>query len=125
MVANSVDQNVYEEEKKEEKRRKGQEANFPGTPQELAEDPNWEDVTHPDQRKAGHQEFQNPETGVKIRFDKGEPGRPGHEGHDHYHKYKEDPVTGKKTYFDSEGNPTKPHSGPSHLYPPEGIYWII
>jgi RHS repeat-associated protein len=121
MVANSVDQNVYEEEKKEEKRRK--EANFPGTPQQLAKDPKWMDVTHPEQRKAGHEEFQNLETGERIRFDKGKPDKSGHGEKDHYHRYNPNTTGDADKYLDADGNPVHKNDDLSHLYPPEGVIW--
>jgi hypothetical protein len=113
MVANSVDQNVAEEEK----RRKGQEANFPGAPQQLEKDPDWEEVTHPEQRKVGHREFKNTKTGERIRFDKGNPIEAGHEAKDHYHKYNPDSSKRKEYYLDSEGKPCPKYSPDPDCYP--------
>jgi len=40
----------------------------------------WIETTHPDAAETGHREFENPETGEKISFDRGQPGQSGFRG---------------------------------------------
>ena len=77
----------------------------------------FRETSHPEAAARGHRSFENPQTGEKIRFDKGEEGETGHAAKDHYHR--ENPrKTGKKdAYLDSEGIPVAKGSGASHIYP--------
>ena len=109
---------------KEEDRKKYREDNFPGTDKDLANHSDWKEKTHPNQRKAGHREFENMKTGEKIRFDKGDPEGQGHEAYDHYHRYNPKSNNGRHDqYLDKNSNPVRRGDDKSHLYPPEGVYW--
>jgi RHS repeat-associated protein len=90
----------------------------PSLPTDPENDPNWIDVSHPEAKEAGHSTFENVKTGEKIRWDKGKPGASGHKGHDHYHR--KDPAD---NYLDGKGKPVSDGSDPSHLYPPEWVWW--
>lgn len=98
-------------------------AGSPGTPLRLPRNPNdllrqgFRETSHPEAAARGHRSFENPQTGEKIRFDKGEEGETGHAAKDHYHR--ENPrKTGKKdAYLDSEGIPVAKGSDASHIYP--------
>ena len=93
---------------------------LPKNPEELLQQ-GYKETSHPGAAKAGHRTFENPETGDKIRFDRGNPDAPpkSHEAHDHYHR--ENPnATGKRdAYLDADGKPCARGSEESHLYPEE------
>ena len=94
----------------------------PNGPEDLSDD--WDEVTHPD-NKGGGREFQNKNSGEKIRFDKGRPGEPGWEGKDHWHRHNPlwDKPDGKKGYYlDRFGNPVNKGAGPSHIPAGGNIY---
>jgi hypothetical protein len=75
------------------------------------------ETTTPGAAATGHRKFENPNTGEKINWDKGQPGEPGHKGRDHYHRLNPN-STGKKDYYlDNDGNVVPKNSNPSHLYP--------
>jgi RHS repeat-associated protein len=100
-----------------------------GVDEKLSEDPfndpNLEDVSHPRAKEKGRYKFKDKNTGEIVEYDKGRPGEPGHEGHDHYHRPNPNTTNGKKdAYLDANGNPVPKGSEPSHLYPPEWIWWI-
>jgi len=87
------------------------------TADDIEEHQDWKEVTHPDQRQAGHREFENVKTGEKWRFDQAKPGEHGHKGQDHWHAHNPDPVTGRKyKHLDANGNPCGKNSDESHLY---------
>lgn len=86
------------------------------TPQQLLDD-GWQDITDP--RMAANTtslDLYNPETGLKIRFDKGVEGASGFEAIDHYHIYNSN-YTNKKVdfYFDIDGNAVGKGSKASHI----------
>ncbi|MBO5284234.1 MAG: hypothetical protein J6B43_14130 [Lachnospiraceae bacterium] len=86
------------------------------TPQQLLDD-GWQDITNP--RMAANTtslDLYNPETGLKIRFDKGVEGASGFEAIDHYHIYNNN-YTNKKVdfYFDIDGNAVGKGSKASHI----------
>lgn len=89
----------------------------------LPKDPNkllssdWEDISHPEQRKHGHWELREKKTGLKIRFDKGIPGKPGFVGEDHYHIYNPNADSSANLYLDKNGNPVSRSSRDSHILP--------
>jgi RHS repeat-associated protein len=116
----SLDANIRE---KEDPKKRYKEDKFPGTDKDLANHPDWRETTHPNQRKAGHREFENTQTGEKIRFDKGDPTRYGHEAYDHYHRYNPKSTNKHDQYLDKDGNSVRRGDDKSHLYPPDGIYW--
>jgi len=89
----------------------------PTLPKDPFNHPDWQDITHPDARDAGHFEFKNKKTDEEIRYDKGKPGKPGHKSRDHYHRANPRSSRGKKDmYLDKDGNPVPDKSEPSHLY---------
>jgi len=92
-------------------------------PKELPEDPDdllddgYEETTHLEVQEGGTRTFRNPETGDKVRFDKGDPNEPGWKGKDHWHRYNPN-TTGKgDLYLDKNGNPVPKGSKPSHIEP--------
>ncbi len=93
-------------------------------PKDPFNDPNLEDITHPDQAAAGHHEFRNKQTGEKLRFDKGKPTKHGHKANDHYHRPNPNSTGDQDKYLDEKGNPVPKNSDPSHLYRPENVWWI-
>ena len=62
-------------------------------------------------------------TGEIVHHDKGKPGATGHEAHDHYHRPNPDSTGNRDKYLDAQGNPVPKGSEPSHLYPPEWVWW--
>ena len=62
-------------------------------------------------------------TGEEIEFDEGKPGNPGHKAHDHYHRPNPNKTDKYNKYLDQYGNPVSDGSDPSHLYPPEWVWW--
>jgi len=88
---------------------------LPANPDDLP-DQGYNETSHPDAAAHGHRTFENPETGDKVRFDKGKPGAPGHEGRDHYHRYNPQSTGKGDQYLDRNGNPTPRGSDASHLY---------
>ena len=71
----------------------------------------------PKATEKGHRIFENPKTGDKLRFDKGNPERSGHAGRDHYHRINPSNNNKRDLYLDNKGNPVADGSNPSHLYP--------
>jgi hypothetical protein len=106
-----------------QRKKQGRIDSSPKYPETLKENPDWKEVTHPEQGKEGHQEFENVKTGEKIRFDKGDPERPGHGRHDHHHHLKPDPNTKELNYIDEKGNIVPRGSDAAHLYNPENVWW--
>lgn len=86
-------------------------------------DPNLEDVSHPQARAKGHYQFRDKKTGEIVHYDKGKPGESGHEAHDHYHRPNPNSTGIQDKYLDPKGNPVPKGSEPSHLYPPEWVWW--
>lgn len=80
----------------------------------------WADITHPEDKAAGHLELKEEKTGLVIRFDKGKPGANRYEGKNHYH-IKNPNATGKKNlYLDEDGNPIRKGAPKSHIMPKGG-----
>jgi hypothetical protein len=90
---------------------------LPGDPDELLNDPNWEETSHPNAKEHGHRTFENKETGEKLRYDEGKPGVPGHKGESHWHRFNPDKTSKLDEYLDANDNPVPENSDPSHLYP--------
>ena len=111
----SFDLSVMERSKKG-----GVDQSLPKNPEK---DKNWKDVSHPSAKKKGHSTYKNKETGEIIEFDKGKPKEPGHKAHDHYHRPNPNSTGKHDKYLDQYGNPTSNGSEPSHLYPPEWVWW--
>ncbi len=96
---------------------KNKDPKYPGSEVDLEKNPEWNETSHPDQRKAGHREFTNGKTGERVRFDKGDPSKPGHRANDHYHRYNPNSTNNRNLYLDAYGKPTGNGSDSSHLYP--------
>jgi RHS repeat-associated protein len=98
-----------------------------GVDESLPEDPfshpDWEDVSHPDAAKKGHYKFKDKKTGEIIEYDRAKPGQTGHKGYDHYHRPNPDSKKKGDEYLASKGRPVRDNSDPSHLYPPEWVWW--
>ncbi|HEV7736798.1 MAG TPA: hypothetical protein VGO47_05415, partial [Chlamydiales bacterium] len=90
---------------------------------DLLKRPGWTETTHPEAGKKGHRTFENGKTGEKLRHDEGKPWETGHKAHDHYHRPNPNATGRHNEYLDGKGNPTRDQSDPSHIYPPEGIWW--
>jgi hypothetical protein len=68
-------------------------------------------------KNTNSREYEDPRTGIRVRFDPGKPGAPGFEGKDHYHIYNPN-RTGKGDYYlDKNGNPVPKGSKASHILP--------
>lgn len=91
-------------------------AGLPENPDDLIND-GYEETSHPEAANRGHRTFENPQTGDKVRHDKGKPGEPGHEGKDHYHRYNPNSTSRHDEYLDNAGNPCRRGCDESHLYP--------
>ena len=89
---------------------------LPSNPDALKDD-GYQDTSHPDAAAAGHRTLENPQTGDKVRFDKGKPGAQGHEGSDHYHRYNPKATGKRDQYLDASGKPVPRGSDASHLKP--------
>ena len=95
----------------------------PSLPKNPEKDKNWKDVSHPDAKNNGHHKYKNKKTGEIIEFDKGKPGNHGHKAHDHYHRPNPNSTDRHDEYLDAWGKPVPDGSEPSHLYPPEWVWW--
>lgn len=89
---------------------------LPSNPDELL-DQGYVETSDPRAAAAGRRTFENPETGDRLDFDKGEPGADGFRGDDHYHQTNNN-ATGKgNQYLDKSGNSVPRGSKASHLLP--------
>jgi hypothetical protein len=89
---------------------------LPANPDELL-DQGYVETSDPRAAAAGRRTFENPETGDRLDFDKGEPGADGFRGDDHYHQTNNN-ATGKgNQYLDKSGNSVPRGSKASHLLP--------
>jgi hypothetical protein len=67
--------------------------------------------------KATSKMYEDPDTGLKVRFDKGVASTSGYGGKDHYHVLNPN-STGKHDYYlDKDGNPVPKNSKASHIIP--------
>jgi hypothetical protein len=90
-------------------------ARLPDNSDELLNDPNWEETTHPKAEENGHRTFENKATGGKLRYDEGTPGETGHKGESHWHRPDPDSTSKRDKFLDPNDNPVPEHSDPSHL----------
>jgi len=97
--------------------------NYEEAPPDLSDKKKWKDVSHPEQKKAGHREFVNDATGERIRVDKGKPGETGHKERDHYHRYNPKATGKHNEYLDAKGNPVPKNHDRSHLHFPYELSW--
>lgn len=91
-------------------------ASLPKDPQSLL-DSTWLDITPKSAQGKSHILLQDEETGLKIRFDKGDPGANGFKGKDHYHILNPDATGNSNMYLDKNGDPVKKGSKKSHILP--------
>ena len=80
----------------------------------------WTDISHPKQAAAGSHTYEDPATGLRIRFDEAKPGEKGYAGKNHYHILNPDATGSKDLYLDKEGNPVAKNSKASHILPKKG-----
>lgn len=114
--------NQFAEEKRSSMQRKKQvDARLPDNPDELLNDPNWEETSHPGAKEKGHRTFENKETGEKLRHDAAKPGATGHKGESHWHRHNPDSTGDIDKYLDAKGNPVSDGHPDSHLYPRQGV----
>ena len=92
---------------------------LPNNPHDLLNN-GWEDITHPGAKNSGHLELQEKTTGLKIRFDKGDPNGNGFAQKDHYHILNPNAKSNKDLYLDKDGNPVRKGSKKSHILPNGG-----
>lgn len=95
----------------------------PTLPENIFEDKNWEDITHPEAREAEKYKFKNKNSGEILEFHKGKSGGSGHKGHSHYHRPNPNNKNKQYKYLDENGNPVGKGSEASHLYPPDQAWW--
>ena len=80
----------------------------------------FKDVTHPRQRESSNSRtFIDESTGLKIRFDIGDPTKNGWKAEDHYHVYNPNSNSWHDFYLDKNGQPCADGSKESHLTPGE------
>jgi uncharacterized protein RhaS with RHS repeats len=93
----------------------------PPLPLDPENDPDWEEISHPNAKANGHRRYKNKKTGKQIRVDDEEDGAPGHGGRRHYHHENPENVKNRKEpkYYDEHGNDARTHSDESHLYHPD------
>jgi hypothetical protein len=78
----------------------------------------WQDVTHLGMReRSTSREFVNPATGVRVRYDEGNPKKSGYASIDHYHIYNSNSTGRHDRYLDANGNPVGKGSDASHIFP--------
>ena len=82
-------------------------------------DRGWEEISHPKQAASGHHTYQEPSTGLRIRYDKPTPGASGFAGKDHFHILNPNATGSRNMYLDKNGNPVKKNSKASHILPKE------
>ena len=80
----------------------------------------WNDISHPKQTAAGSHTYEDPSTGLRIRFDEAKPGEKGYAGKNHYHILNPDATGSKDLYLDKDGNPVAKNSKASHILPKKG-----
>lgn len=77
----------------------------------------WEDISDPRATANGHHTYRELSTGLRVRYDEGEPGASGFAGKDHYHILNPDAHNNRDMYLDSDGNPVPKNSKESHILP--------
>lgn len=92
-------------------------ARLPNSPDELLNDPDWKEITHPSAKENGHRTFENKAKEEKLRYGEAAPGASGHEGKSHWHRHNPDKTSRHNGYLDANDNPTPKNSEESHLYP--------
>ena len=77
----------------------------------------WKEISHPSQVAAGSHTYEEPSTGLRIRYDEPTPGASGFGGMDHYHILNPNAHNTHDMYLDSNGNPVAKNSKASHILP--------
>lgn len=80
----------------------------------------WKDISHPRQAKNGSFTYQDPETGLRIRYDKAKLSETGFAGKHHYHILNPAAHDSSDMYLDKDGNPCSRGSKESHILPDGG-----
>ncbi len=80
----------------------------------------WKDISHSKQAVAGSHTYEDPSTGLRIRFDEAKPGEKGYAGKNHYHILNPNATGSKDLYLDKDGNPVAKNSKASHILPKKG-----
>ena len=80
----------------------------------------WEEISHPRQAEAGSHIYEDPSTGLRIRFDEAAPDAKGYAGKNHYHILNPNATGSKDLYLDKNGNPVAKNSKASHILPKKG-----
>ncbi|MES2345443.1 MAG: RHS repeat-associated core domain-containing protein, partial [Chlamydiota bacterium] len=92
---------------------------LPKQPDDLLENPEWEEISHEDAKEKGHRTFQNAQTGEKLRYDEGKSGEFGNRGESHWHRYNPNSTSRHDEYLDVNNMPAPRNSPESHLYSSE------
>ena len=95
----------------------------PTLPLDPLNDPDWEDIGHPNAKAAGHHDLRNRNTGEIIRYDEAKPGKTGHKGHEHFHRPNPNTTEKHDEYLDEKNNPVPDGHDNSHLYRPDQVWW--
>ena len=77
----------------------------------------WKEISHPQQAANGSHTYEDPNTGLRIRYDEPVAGASGVAGKDHYHILKPNAQSNKDRYLDKDGNPVPKGSKASHILP--------
>ena len=77
----------------------------------------WKEISHPAQAAHGVHTYEDPNTGLRVRFDEPQPGAPGFGGQPHYHILNPNATSSKDLYLDKKGNPVPKNSRLSHILP--------
>lgn len=80
----------------------------------------WKDISHPKQAEQGSFMYRDPDTGLKVRYDKGKPGESGFSGKNHYHILNPGAHNSLDMYLDKNGDPCSRGSKASHILPNGG-----
>ena len=91
-------------------------SNLPQTGAGLLEK-GWVDISHPSQSSIGSYTYEEPSTGLRIRYDSPTPGASGFKGKDHYHILNPNAKSTRDMYLDAQGNPVAKNSKASHILP--------
>ena len=89
---------------------------LPETGDQLVEQ-GWKDISHPRQAASGSHTYEDPATGLRIRYDKPKAKAQGFAGRDHYHILNPNAKNNKDRYLDKDGNPVPKGSKASHILP--------
>lgn len=104
-------------QKLEMAKKKQIDARLPNSPDELLNDPSWEETSHPGAKEGGHRTFENKKTGEKLRHDGAKPNATGHKGESHWHRLNPNSISRFDEYLDAKDHPVPKNSPESHLYP--------